>query len=152
MKKLYQLYFAYGSNLNLTQIKKRCPSAKVVSKAKKLNYKLCFPIISIKRNNKGVASIKKSRGSYVEGVLYLISSKDLFQLDKFEASGRRYERKKVYVTLKDKRKRAAWTYIAISDHKENFPPSVTYLNLILDSAKEHKLSRSYIIDIKKGVN
>ena len=146
----YELYFAYGSNLNFTQMRKRCPSAKFYSKAKKLNYKLCFPIISKKRGNKGVASIKKSRSSFVEGVLYLISSKDLFQLDKFEANGQRYERKKVYVTLKNKGKRAAWTYIAISDHKNNYPPSLTYRNLILKGAEEHKFSNNYIIEIIKG--
>ena len=100
----------------------------------------------------GVASIKKSRGNFVEGVLYRISSKDLFQLDKFEAKGQRYERKKVYVTLKKKRKKAAWTYIAISDHNNNYPPSLAYLNLILKGAEEHNLSKNYIIEIKNGMN
>jgi len=150
MKNKYQLYFAYGSNLNFTQMKKRCPSAKVVSKAKKLNYTLCFPIISKKRENMGVASIKKSKGNIVEGVLYLISSMDLLQLDKFEAIGQRYKRKKVFVNLNDNKKKLVWTYIAISDHKENYPPSVAYLNLILAGAEEHNLSKNYIIDIKKG--
>lgn len=150
MKNKYQLYFAYGSNLNFTQMKKRCPSAKVVSKAKKLNYTLCFPIISKKWGNKGVASIKKSKGDIVEGVLYLISSMDLLQLDKFEANGHRYERKKVYVSLNNNIKKLTWTYIAISDHKVNYPPSVAYLNIILAGAEEHNLSKNYIIDIKKG--
>ncbi len=150
MKNEYQLYFAYGSNLNFTQMKKRCPSAKVVSKAKKLNYTLCFPIISKKWGNKGVASIKKSKGDIVEGVLYLISSMDLLQLDKFEANGHRYERKKVYVSLDKNIKKLTWTYIAISDHKENYPPSMAYLNIILAGAEEHNLSKNYIIDIKKG--
>jgi len=147
-----QLYFAYGSNLNISQMRKRCPSVKFVSKAKKLNYKLCFPIISRKRGNKGVASIKKSKGNIVEGVLYCINTMDLIQLDKLEANGDRYERKRVYISLNNNIKKFSWTYIAISDHKENHPPSATYINLILEGAVEHKLSKNYILDLKKGMN
>jgi gamma-glutamylcyclotransferase (GGCT)/AIG2-like uncharacterized protein YtfP len=131
-------------------MKKRCPSAKVVSKAKKLNYKLCFPIISQKRGNKGVASIKKSKGNVVEGALYHISSMDLLQLDKFEANGHRYERKKVYVSLKNNIKKLVWTYIAISDHLENNLPSDLYLNLFISGASEQKLSKKYIERLKRG--
>jgi len=56
----------------------------------------------------------------------------------------------VFVNLNDNKKKLVWTYIAISDHKENYPPSVAYLNLILAGAEEHNLSKNYIIDIKKG--
>jgi len=152
MNNQYQLYFAYGSNLNYSQMKKRCHTAEVVSRARKLNHKLCFPIISKNRGNMGVASIKKSKGNTVEGVIYSISNKDLQTLDKFEASGHRYKRKKVFVNLNEDKKKLVWTYIAISDHVENYLPSDSYLNLIISGAKEHRLPKKYIERIKKGVS
>jgi len=148
----HELYFAYGSNLNYRQMKKRCLSAEVVSKAKKHNYELCFPIISKKRGNKGVASIKELKGSAVEGVVYRISNNDLMKLDRFEANGLRYLRKKVFVKLKGNIKKLVWTYIANSGHEENYKPGNEYLNLILSGAEQHKLSKNYINKIKKGMS
>jgi len=75
---------------------------------------------------------------------------DLFQLDKFEANGHRYERKKVYVSLNNNIKKLTWTYIAISDHLENNLPSDSYLNLIISGASEQKLSKKYIERLKRG--
>ena len=149
MKIEIELYFAYGSNLNYRQMRERCPSAEVLSKAKKYNYELCFPLISKKRGNKGVASIKKLRGSVVEGVVYRISKNDFLELDKFEADGLRYQRKKVFVKLKGNIQKLVWTYIANSSHEENFKPGNDYLNLILSGAEQHMLSKNYIKNIKK---
>ena len=143
-------YFAYGSNLNFQQMKKRCPGSRLISRAEKNNHKLCFPIISSKRGNSGVASIKRSEGNTVEGFVYQITSEDLEKLDKYEALGKRYLRKKIFVTKPGKIKRLVWTYIAISDHMKNYPPSGEYLDLILTGAKYHKLSKNYINRIKEG--
>ena len=35
-------YFAYGSNLDLLQMKKRCPLSKLISKGKLPDYRLTF--------------------------------------------------------------------------------------------------------------
>ena len=37
-----KIYLAYGSNLNLAQMKKRCPEAKVIGKANLRDYQLLF--------------------------------------------------------------------------------------------------------------
>ena len=97
-----------------------------------------------------MASIKKSEGDIVEGVVYQISKEDLDKLDKYEALGKRYLRKKIFVTKPGKIKRLVWTYIAIGNHMKNYPPSGEYLDLILTSAKYHKLSKNYINKIKEG--
>ena len=96
--------------------------------------------------------MKKSRGRVVEGIVYRISKNDFLKLDEFEANGLRYLRKKVFVKLKGNIKKLVWTYIANSDHEENFKPGNEYLNLILSGAEQHKLSKNYIINIKKGVS
>ncbi len=69
------LYFAYGSNLNIMQIMKRCPSVQFHSLATLKNYKLIFD---------RVASIEKSEDSVVIGVIYSLTDKDIESLDKYE--------------------------------------------------------------------
>ena len=53
-------YFAYGANLNIENMKYRCPNAKPIVKFSMPNYKLVF---------KGVADIEYSINDSVEGVL-----------------------------------------------------------------------------------
>ena len=147
----YHYYFAYGSNLNFRQMKKRCPGTRIISRAEKNNHTLCFPMVSSMRGNSGVASIKKSKGNTVEGVVYRITAEDMKSLDEFEALGKRYTRKKIYIFKPGNIKKLVWTYVAISDHQNNFRPSAEYLDLILSGAKFHKLSNGYMNKIIKGV-
>ena len=51
-----QLYIAYGSNINLEQMKYRCPHSKIVGTSEIKDYELEF---------RGVATIVSSKGSTV---------------------------------------------------------------------------------------
>ena len=69
------LYFAYGSNLHLTQMKDRCPDSEVFMSFILKNFKLVF---------RTVADIEKNVGSEVNGVIFKISQKDEKSLDRYE--------------------------------------------------------------------
>lgn len=56
--------FSFGSNMNLKQMKERCPSSEFVQMVKLPNYKLVFNRFSKMRNG-GVASIIKATNHYV---------------------------------------------------------------------------------------
>ena len=58
-------YFAYGSNMNLEQMKYRCPAAEVVENVRLENYRLAF---RGRAPGNGVATVLPEKGSYVEGV------------------------------------------------------------------------------------
>ena len=146
--KTLDFYFAYGSNLFQQQMESRCPTFKFISLASKKNSMLCFPVRSKKRENMGVASIKHKPGSIVEGVIYALGGNDLEKLDQFEAKGINYNRKKIFVTLSDNSSMLVWTYIANSDHSEEFRPSKDYLDLIIRGAVQHGLSKNYIEFLK----
>ncbi len=66
------LYFAYGSNLNHTQMKERCSGAKYPKKYTLKGYKLSF---SHKTNHSiyGHANIVKNKKSKVYGALWNIN-------------------------------------------------------------------------------
>ena len=63
-------YFAYGSNMNLEQMKYRCPAAEVVENVRLENYRLAF---RGRAPGNGVATVLPEKGSYVEGVLWKIT-------------------------------------------------------------------------------
>lgn len=69
-----QLYFAYGSNLWLKQIKNRCPDHKMIGRGVLKGYRW---IIS----KREYANIIGSSNDYVEGIIYEISSRDEERLD-----------------------------------------------------------------------
>ena len=110
------LYFAYGSNLNIMQIMKRCPSVQFHSLATLKNYKLIFD---------RVASIEKSENSLVIGVIYSLTEKDIDSLDKYEGvSSNTYH--KIHFNLNGFQ---VFTYIK-TDTSANQLPSLDYVNKI----------------------
>ena len=72
------LYFAYGSNLNHKQMKKRCKDSRFIKKIILKNYILTF------RSKYGAADIEKKMGKNVYGALYNISKSDERRLDIYE--------------------------------------------------------------------
>ena len=73
------LYFAYGSNLNHHQMKKRCSGAKFIKKHTLRGFKLCF---SHKTNHSiyGHANIVKNKKSKVNGAIWNINKKALMRV------------------------------------------------------------------------
>ena len=64
------LYFAYGSNLNLFQMKRRCKDSIFLKKYQLNGYKLNF------RSKYRAADIEKNKNSSVPGALFEISKSD----------------------------------------------------------------------------
>ena len=72
------LYFAYGSNLNHFQMKRRCKDSKYLKKINLKGYTLSF------RSKYRAADIEKKYNSIVPGGLYEISKSDEKKLDIYE--------------------------------------------------------------------
>ncbi|HHT9106064.1 MAG TPA: gamma-glutamylcyclotransferase family protein [Candidatus Wujingus californicus] len=84
-----KLYFAYGSNLLLEQLKERCPEHHVISKGILKGYRW---IIS----TRGYVNIVKSKTDEVHGVIYKISESDERSLDCCEGvQGGAYRKEKI---------------------------------------------------------
>ena len=76
------LYFAYGSNMDISQMSHRCPKALFVGKA-------VLPDFEFGLDSAGVATVMKKKGCKVFGALWLIAASDECSLDSYEgvASG-----------------------------------------------------------------
>lgn len=148
-------YFAYGSNMQSRQMRKRCVSVEFLSVAKLPGYKLAFTRYSNGWGG-GVADIVESNGSEVYGVIYRLSEKDLEHLDRYEgytpgqtADSNSYNRSEIDVQPMDALKASvrAWTYFA-TKQTEVHPPSARYLQQIIEGAISSGLPEIYIAHLR----
>jgi gamma-glutamylcyclotransferase (GGCT)/AIG2-like uncharacterized protein YtfP len=148
-----ETYFAYGSNINMRQMKARCPSAEFAGQGMLVGYRLDFVLYSKGRWGGGVAGIVPETDGKVTGVLYQVSDSDLEKLDKIEGVPRsRYVRKRVSISKPDGTVVEAWTYVANPEIGGPFTPSLKYLETIIEGAKEHGLPEGYIREMEKLKN
>ncbi|PQE12443.1 AIG2 family protein [Rutstroemia sp. NJR-2017a BVV2] len=71
------VYFAYGSNLHLAQMAKRCPESRYLGIGKLRNYRWQI-------NTRGFANVINSPGEEVWGLCFLLSREDERRLDRNE--------------------------------------------------------------------
>ncbi len=126
------LYFAYGSNLNHFQMKRRCKDSFYLKKYELKGFRLTF------RSKYRAADIEKKRNSIVQGGLFDISKSDEKKLDVYEDYPILY--KKIYFLYYNKK---VMTYIMSSKTKFRYPTE-RYLNVIKQGYKDCKLNNKYL--------
>jgi gamma-glutamylcyclotransferase (GGCT)/AIG2-like uncharacterized protein YtfP len=121
-------------------MKNRCPSAKLLGKAKLEGYKFFI-------TKRGVASIRKGEDFTVWGVLFEIGKECEESLDRYEGFPTSYRKKNIKVATDNRKDIEAFAYIANEEEEGTFGNK--YLEIILEGAKENKLPKSYINFLKK---
>ena len=130
------LYFAFGSNLNQKQMKRRCKDSKYIGCYSLKNYKLVFRNYYL---GGGVADIQKDKNSTVLGAIYKISKKDEKELDVYEDFPKTYIKK--YFKLLGKKV----MFYYMPKKTMHVPPSKRYLNLIIQGYKDCGYKNNYIV-------
>ena len=126
------LYFAYGSNLNHFQMKRRCKDSVFLKKMNLKNFILTF------RSKYRAADIEYKKGSSVPGALFEISKSDEKKLDVYEDFPILY--RKYYFNFYGKK---IMTYTMVK--KTTFMyPTVRYLNVIKKGYKDCKINEKYL--------
>jgi gamma-glutamylcyclotransferase len=136
--------FAFGSNMSLTQMNKRCPESSKLCIATLENHKLSFPRFSNTRKC-GVASVETKEGEIVWGVVFRLTGSDWSKLDKYEGVKRNFYKRvgaTVYENGDSNKPIECETYVAIPEGE--FFPNKDYLSTILEGAKENHLPNNYI--------
>ena len=126
------LYFAYGSNLNHFQIKKRCKDSVFLKKINLSNFKLTF------RSKYRAADIERKKNSIVPGALFEISKSDEKKLDNYEDYPALY--KKYYFTYYGKK---VMTYSMVKKSPFRFPTE-KYFNIVKKGYKNCKLDNKFL--------
>lgn len=116
-----KLYIAYGSNLNLNQMKYRCPTAKLVGKGTIENYELQFKGMP----NCSYATIAPCIGKSVPVALWELQPRDERLLDRYEGYPSHYFKQELPVKLNNGSEITAMVYIM--NLKQQFGlPSASY--------------------------
>ena len=131
-------YFAYGSNLNHFQMKRRCKDSNYIKKINLKNFKLTF------RSKYRAADIEYKQNSLVTGGLYEISKSDEKKLDIYEEFPTLY--KKYYFKYYGKK---VMTYVMNKKTQFMFPTE-RYLNVVKQGYKDCKLDKKYLIKALKS--
>ena len=126
------LYFAYGSNLNHFQMKRRCKDSFFLKKINLKNFRLTF------RSKYKAADIEPNKNSIVPGALFEISKSDEKKLDIYEGFPILY--KKYYFSYYRKK---VMTYVMVKKSQFRFPTK-KYLNTIKKGYGDCDLEISYL--------
>ncbi len=132
------LYFAYGSNLNHFQMKRRCKDSKYLKKINLKNFRLTF------RSKYRAADIEPKKNSIVPGGLFEISKSDEKKLDIYEDYPILY--KKIYFIYNNKK---IMTYTMCKKTSFAFPTE-KYLNVVKRGYKDCKLNKKYLTKALKS--
>ena len=126
------LYFAYGSNLNHFQMKKRCKDSIFLKKISLKDFKLTF------RSKYRAADIEPKKNSIVPGGLFEISKSDEKKLDVYEDYPTLY--KKYYFYYYGKK---IMTYTMVNKTQFKFPTE-RYLNIVKKGYLDCRLESKFL--------
>ncbi len=119
-----RLYFAYGSNINLDQMARRCPNAEAVATVTLNGYRLLFRG-SFPDN--GVATIAPDPTKQVKGLLWKLTPECEQSLDRYEGFPYLYGKEDVTVMDKDGNAYTVMAYIMTREYDlQPSYPSVPY--------------------------
>ena len=125
-------YFAYGSNLHLFQMKRRCKDSVFIKKIYLKNFRLTF------RSKYRAADIEIKKNSVVPGGLFKISRSDEKKLDVYEDYPILY--KKYYFKYYGKK---VMTYTMTKKTPFTFPTE-RYLNIVKRGYRDCDLDKKYL--------
>ena len=144
MSKRY--YIAYGSNLNIPQMRMRCPDARIIGTSVIEDYQLLF-----KGSKTGsYLTIEPMEGSEVPVVIWEVTETDEKALDRYEGYPNFYYKKEMTLDIKGirtgkVRRRDAFAYI-MHEERELGIPSWYYVNTCLDGYRAFGFDEKYLFD------
>ncbi len=133
--------FAFGSNLDYPQMRRRCPSTRVIGPAGLKHHRLAF--VGRSRSWGGaVATITDAPGKFTAGMVYSITVRDLQVLDACEGHPRYYIREYAKVQmLKTNKTSPVWLYRLDQDFA---PPTPEYVAAIRRGYEKWGFDRKWL--------
>lgn len=132
-------YIAYGSNLNIEQMKRRCPTAKICGSGTLEGWTLTFHSM----RGPAFATIEPCTGSQVPVVVWDIDKMAEKVLDQYEGYPIFYRKKNIDVLMSDGRELIAMVYIMSSCSVPGIP-SNGYVNTISQGYTDNGLNLHFL--------
>lgn len=130
-----KLYWAYGSNLNVEQMRMRCPGARKLGRLDVPNCALVF---------RGVADVAYAPGEKCPGGLWEITEENERALDAYEGvSSGLYVKRYLRIRFNASGQEARVLYYQMKDDGI-MPPAEYYLSVIEQGYRDFRLPRRYL--------
>ena len=136
-KKKY--YLAYGSNLNVRQMRYRCPTAKPIGITAIPDYELLY-----KGSKTGsYLTIEKKKGSLVPIAVWEVTAADEKRLDAYEGYPNFYYKKEMKLPVGKTKKVTAFVYI-MHEERELGCPSLAYIRTCKEGYRNFGFDQKYL--------
>lgn len=137
------LYFAYGSNMDLSAMKTRCPGSEVIGPARLQGYRFAL----MKRS--GYATVRAARASVVHGLLFRLAPADVAPLDRYEDIAHNLYVKAIQPVIPSDGKgaRGALVYLG-GELADGGEPPPGYMEAILAAARAAALPANYLATLE----
>lgn len=138
-------YIAYGSNLNVTQMRFRCPSARIIGTSEIPDYQLLF-----KGSKTGsYLTIEPCKGAVVPVAAWEVSDRDELALDRYEGFPTFYYKKELQLPIKGIRTgkvrvRDVFVYIMHEERPIGIP-SRFYMDVCMEGYRDFGFDRDHLI-------
>lgn len=131
------LYFAYGSNMSIRQMDRRCPGASAIGAARLDEH-------AFRINIRTYATVVPSPGESVLGVVWELTPAHESALDRYEgiAENLYYRERQTVTFLEDGQQRECLVYIAT--HDDIGRPRRPYIAGILEAANHWRFDAAYV--------
>lgn len=144
MQKRY--YLAYGSNLNIEQMRYRCPSARIIGTAVIEGYQLLF-----KGSKTGsYLTIEPRDGASVPVAVWSVTEEDEQNLDHYEGFPTFYYKKELRLPIKGiktGKMRVRDTFVYIMDERRPLGiPSRMYMQTCFEGYRDFGFDRRFLVD------
>jgi cation transport regulator ChaC len=134
------LHFAYGSNMDLRMMKRRCPGAGVVGGAVLRDHRFII-------TKDGYASVAAARGTLVHGLLWRVTPRDLAALNAYEnIEAGLYRAASLPVQAAG---RAVRALVYVSRSGVPGRPRLGYMELVAAAARDAGLPADYIATLER---
>lgn len=131
------LYFAYGSNMDEAAMRKRCPKAKALGRARLMRHRFILM-------GNGYASVHRDPVAAVHGVLFDLALSDVPPLDRYEEVARGLYTKEMQPVLRDGGAPCqALIYFGTDPTTDGLPPK-GYMEAIVAAARVAALPAPHI--------
>jgi cation transport regulator ChaC len=140
------LYFAYGSNMDVSAMRSRCPKARPIGPARLARHRFVL------MGRTGYASVHRDSGAEVHGVLFDLAFSDIPPLDRYEDVAHGLYVKAVQpVTLAQGGVRQALIYLGTDTTVGGRPPP-GYMDDVVAAARAAGLPGAYVARLEALVS
>lgn len=141
----WTISLAYGSNLNVEDMKKRCPDGEVIGKGMLSDYCLLFK----GEEKNAFLTIERKEGSMVPVGLWRLTLEDEVSLDEYEEYPLMYDKVDLPVKTEDGGVVHAMAYIMRKEYEDNRAynlPSSDYLQTVIEGYRRFGFDVVYILE------